>query len=269
MLIEETSAFDAVHTFECGQCFRWNSGNDGIYTGIAGGRVCRVDGRKIICDAGDEDFWRAYFDLSTDYAEIRSELLKSDKELEKCIDFGSGIRILKQDVWETIVSFIISANNNIPRIKRIIETLCEMYGDELKTDGGVYYAFPSAEQLAQLTCSDLAPLRAGYRDKYILDAAQKVASGEVELSALAAMEDDEARKTLMKIKGVGGKVADCIMLFSLGRFSVFPKDVWIKRILTEVYGIEERDTDNFVCKKYGQLAGFAQQYLYYYYRSIG
>ena len=266
MQISENHAFDAVHTFECGQCFRWNCNDEGVYTGIADGRVCHIKDREIICKDSDMVFWHRYFDFDTDYAKIQSSLSEKDKELKKCIEFGFGIRILRQNVWETIISFIISANNNIPRIKKIIETLCTMYGEEISDADKIYYSFPTPEKLASLECEDLAPLRAGYRDKYILDAARMVASGEVDLSYLDTMEDAELKKTLMKIKGVGGKVADCIMLFSLGRFSVFPTDVWIKRILNDVYGVGESDIMKFVSDKYGEYAGFAQQYLYYYYR---
>lgn len=268
MIIDKACAFDPVHTFECGQCFRWNLNDDGSYTGISSGKVCRIANREIICNEGDEEYWNKYFAFDIDYNEIQKELLKKDDKLSRCIEFGSGIRILQQDVWETIVSFIISANNNIPRIKRIIETMCGMFGDEIEFEGKVLYSFPSAKRMAELSREDLAPLRAGYRDTYILDAAKKVADEEVNPAELLNMTDEEAKKTLMKIKGVGSKVADCIMLFSLRRFSVFPKDVWIKRILTEVYGILDKETDLFVNKKYGSLAGFAQQYLYYYYRSL-
>lgn len=266
MLIDKNCAFDAIHTFECGQCFRWNCDGDGIYIGISCGRVCHIKERELICQRGDEDYWSEYFAFNTDYEKIKTSLIKLDDKLSECISYGHGIRILKQDVWETIISFIISANNNIPRIKKIIETLCELFGEKIADGDKTYYAFPSAERLAKLTCEDLAPLRAGYRDKYILDAAGKVASGEVNLKALCDMNDEDAKKELMKIKGVGGKVADCIMLFSLGRFSVFPTDVWIKRILNEVYGVEDKGIPQFVAEKYGNLAGFAQQYLYYYYR---
>lgn len=267
MFFEKTLPFDAIHTFECGQCFRWNE-KDGIYTGISSGKLCRIKGREIICDPADEDYWHEYFALNTDYNSIMEKLTVLDEKIKPCISFGNGIRILKQDIWETIISFIISANNNIPRIKKIIEKMCELFGDELISDGEKYYAFPSPEKLASLDKADLAPLKAGYRDTYILDAAQKVASGEVDISSLSGMTDEDAKKTLMKIKGVGGKVADCILLFSLGRYSVFPKDVWIKRILSDVYSIDEKDTDSFVKEKYGELGGFAQQYLYFYYRSI-
>ena len=267
MTVENNLPFDPVHIFECGQCFRWNADSDGVYTGIADGRVCRVCGREIICDKADEEYFKNYFALDTDYGEICAFLEKCDEKIKPCTKFGCGIRILKQNLWETVVSFIISANNNIPRIKKIIENMCSMFGNEILFEGKKYYSFPSADALAKLEPVDLAPLKAGYRDKYIIDAARKVASGEVNLSEVCDMSDKDAKKALMKIKGVGGKVADCIMLFSLGRFSVFPTDVWIKRILTCQYGVEDKEIQAFVANKYGKYAGFAQQYLYYYYRS--
>ena len=267
MLIDKINAFDPVHTFECGQCFRWNCDDRGIYTGISNGRVCRVDGQNIIFRDEDADYWKSYFALSTDYSKIKDTLLKMDVSIEKCINYGSGIRILKQDIWETIVSFIISANNNIPRIKRIIEALCTIFGDKIEAEEEAFYAFPSPEVISRLTKEDLAPLRVGYRDSYILDAAQKIVSGEVDIDKLPLMPDAEAKAELMKIKGVGGKVADCVMLFALERFSVFPTDVWIKRILADIYGIEDKNILQFVNEKYKSLAGFAQQYLYYYYRN--
>ncbi len=259
---------NAVHTFECGQCFRFNANEKGEYIGVSGGRVCRIDkDNNLFCKESDTEYWCEFLALETDYKKIKSELLIRDEKLKPCIEFGGGIRILKQDVWETIISFIISANNNIPRIKKIIESMCKSFGEEIEFEGSKYYAFPTPERMAELSLEDLAHLKAGYRDKYILDAAKKIAIGEVNLDELDAMTDSDAKKTLMKIKGVGGKVADCIMLFALGRFSVFPKDVWIKRILAQVYDISEKDAEVFAEQKYGDLAGFAQQYLYYYYRT--
>ncbi len=267
MLIIEKDSFNPIHTFECGQCFRWNYNDKGVYTGISRDKICRVTGDKIICNKSDIDFWREYFDLDTDYSKIKDILLKTDSTLDECIRFGGGIRILKQDLWETIVSFIISANNNIPRIKRIIETMCKMYGERIVSEEEVLYSFPSARVISNLKKADLAPLKVGYRDEYIIDAAQKVVNKEVDLDALSTMSDNEAKKELMKIKGVGDKVSDCILLFALKRFSVFPTDVWIKRILSNIYNVEDKDIIQFVSKKYKSLAGYAQQYLYYYYRN--
>lgn len=267
MLINEINSFNPVHTFECGQCFRWNCDQNGIYTGISDGRVCRVNGQSIIFDDKDTEYWREYFALDTDYCKIKSKLLRMDKKLCDCIEYGAGIRILKQDLWETIVSFIISANNNIPRIKRIIETMCTMYGDKIAVEEDNLFSFPSPEVVANLTKEDLAPLKVGYRDTYILDAAKKIESGEVNLSNLPNLSDKDAKIELMKIKGVGSKVADCILLFALGRFSVFPTDVWIKRILSDIYKVPDKEMQNFVNKKYKSLAGYAQQYMYYFYRN--
>ena len=260
------NSFDPVHIFECGQCFRWTADEKGVYTGVAGGKVCRVENGKIICSDEDNEFFSRYFSLDTDYSRIKTRLAADDETLKTCTEYGNGIRILMQDVWETTVSFIISSNNNIPRIRSIIEKMCILFGEPIETKYGTYYSFPAPEKLSVLSCEDLAPLRAGYRDKFILDAAQKVSAGEVDLQALASMDTPAAKKELMRIKGVGGKVADCILLFSLGRFEVFPKDVWIKRILDNVYGIGERDIDEFAFEKFGKYAGFAQQYLYYYFR---
>lgn len=264
--------FKPRHTFDCGQCFRWNATeNDGEYIGVAGGRVCRVVSDTVYCPDEDNSFWEEYFCSSIDYEEIKNKLSRNDKNLIKCIEYGYGIRILRQDIWETIISFIISANNNIPRIKKIIETMCSEFGEHIHADkslksGDNYYSFPSPEKLNSLDISDLSILRAGYRDKYIMDAASKVVSGEVDLNKLPNMTTADVKLELMKIKGVGPKVADCIMLFSLGRYELFPKDVWIKRILSVVYGVGDKDIDEFVYKKYNGLEGFAQQYLYYYYR---
>lgn len=268
--------FVPADTFDCGQCFRWNRLNedrDDTYIGVAGGRICKAAGDTIYCGDAENEFWSEYFAVGADYDAIKAELLKVDDRLEKCIEFGKGIRILKQDIWETIISFIISANNNIPRIKKIIETLCRLYGDEIEPPpelgldpGAKFYSFPSAERLMELEPEDLGELRAGYRDKYIIDAARKVGGGEVDLAAVSKLDTPSAKKELMKIKGVGGKVADCILLFSMGRFEVFPKDVWIKRVLSEVYGVGEKDIDGFVRDTFGMSGGYAQQYLYYYYR---
>ena len=257
--------FNSVATFECGQCFRWIDDGDG-YIGIVGDKVCRIKDMVLICPDEDNDFWREYFCLDFDYAGMKDILIKSDELLKKCIDFGKGIRILKQPLWETVVSFIISANNNIPRIRKIIDTLCSMYGDEIIFEGKSYYTFPDAKRLEGLTVEDLAPLKAGYRDKYILDAATKFASGEIDPEKLDTLTLGEVEKTLLGIKGVGKKVADCIMLFSLGKYEVFPQDVWIKRIMLEVYGVSENQAGRFATEKFGEFAGFAQQYLFYYYR---
>ncbi|MBR5155594.1 MAG: DNA glycosylase [Clostridia bacterium] len=265
--------FNLEQTFLCGQAFRWEKDANGVFYGVVANCAAKVyhyDQNTIYIESSNPDlvFWSNYLNFSFDYNKAE-ELLSKDKSLLACIKAGNGIRILRQDLWETIVSFIISANNNIPRIKKIINKMCELFGEEIQFDGKVFYGFPTPEVLAKLDLADLAPIRAGFRDKYILDAAKKVASGEVNLGQVAKLNNKTAKAELMKIKGVGTKVADCILLFSLGRHDVFPLDVWTKRIVQELYGIDEKSVPDFVCKKFGNNAGIAQQYLYYYYAIEG
>ncbi len=260
--------FRLEDTFLCGQCFRWKKDENGIFRGVVGSHAVKMyyaDENTIFVESSNPDlvYWSHYLSFSTDYNSIE-EQFQNDEILKKCIKVGKGIRILHQDLWETIVSFIISANNNIPRIQKIIEKMCELFGGEIDFDGGKYYGFPTAEKLASLTVEDLAPIKAGFRDKYILDAAKKVVSGEVDLEKIPALSDIDAKNELMKIKGVGSKVADCILLFALSRYKTFPKDVWIKRIMKEDYGVLEDNIDAFAREKFGNYAGIAQQYLYYY-----
>lgn len=261
--------FDLEQTFLCGQCFRWDKTEDGVFYGVVADNAVKAyyhDPKTIFIESSNPDlvFWSHYLNFSCDYNKAEEDLSK-DKILGPCIKLGQGIRILRQDLWETLISFIISANNNIPRIKRIIDNLCRLYGERIDFDGKTFYGFPKPETLANLELSDFAEIRAGFRDKYILDAAKKVVSGEVDLSKIPKLSNNEAKAELMKIKGVGTKVADCILLFSLGRHDVFPLDVWTKRILTEVYGITEKDIPDFIKSTFGNNAGLAQQYLYYYY----
>lgn len=260
---------DLQHTLQCGQCFRWRQGEDGCFYGVAGGRAARAwsDGGEVFLEASEEspEFWRRYFGLAADYAKIAGEL-RRDVILKKCIEHGYGIRILYQDMWETIISFICSANNNIPRIEKIIDKLCTLFGERIEWNGKEYFSFPTAKRLAELECEDLAPLRAGYRDKYIIDTARAVASGEADLESMRELPTAALRKELCRLSGVGPKVADCIMLFGMGRYEVFPKDVWTKRILQETYKVENGREDEFVRERFGRYAGIAQQYLYYYFR---
>ncbi len=265
--------FNLEQTFLCGQAFRWDKDQSGVFYGVAGNNVAKVyhfDENTIYIESNNPDlvYWSNYLNFSCDYNTVESAL-SCDKVLVPCINAGKGIRILRQDLWETIVSFIISANNNIPRIKKIINKMCEMFGEKIEFDGKVFYGFPTAETLSKLELSDLAPIRAGFRDKYILNAAQKVASGEINLDEIAKLNNKTAKSELMKIKGVGTKVADCVLLFSLGRHDIFPLDVWTKRIIQEVYGIEEKSVPEFIEKQFGKNAGIAQQYLYYYYAIEG
>ncbi len=261
--------FRLEQTFMCGQCFRWYRDGNGVFRGVVGKEAVKmyyVDENTIFVESTNPDlvYWSHYLNFSSDYNKIE-ESLSGDELLKKAIEKGRGIRIVKQEPWETIVSFIISANNNIPRIKKIIEKLCERFGNKIEFDREVFYGFPDPETLAVLSPEDLAEIKCGFRDKYIIDAAKKVASGEINLEKIHLMTDEDAKKELMKIKGVGPKVADCILLFAYQRHKIFPLDVWTKRILKEQYNVEEKEAEGFIKEKFGNYAGFAQQYLYNYF----
>ncbi len=265
--------FDLEQTFLCGQCFRWEKDENSVFYGVVANRAVKAyyhDPKTIYIESSDPDlvYWSHYLNFSCDYNTVEESLSKN-VQLRPSIEAGRGIRILRQDLWETLISFIISANNNIPRIKKIINKLCELYGERIDFDGKVFYGFPSPEVLASLELKDLAEIKTGFRDKYILDAAKKVASGEINLNEIPKLNNKAAKAELMKIKGVGTKVADCILLFSLGRHDIFPLDVWTKRILSEVYGVAEKELPEFIKQTFGKNAGIAQQYLYYYYAIQG
>ena len=257
--------FDLERIFECGQCFRWNADENGVYTGVALGKAAKIyrEGDKIFISGSLEDFeniWRGYFDLDRSYAEIRAGLC-TDDYMREASSFGAGIRILRQDKWEALCSFIISQCNNIPRIKKIVETLCRLFGEKLELFGEEYYTFPSAEKIAALTAEDLAPLRSGYRAPYIINAAKMVASGELDLEAVAQTDPNDALKTLKSLNGVGDKVANCVVLFGLQMLDAFPIDVWMKKALKAHY------EGGFDPKVFAPYAGIAQQYMFYFARS--
>ena len=266
--------FDAVHTFECGQCFRWVREMDGSYTGVVKNRVGNVkfqDGLLTIGNSGMKDFqdiWYDYLDLGRDYSAIKKALAK-DEIMEKAVAFGYGIRLLRQNIWEALISFIISSNNRIPRIMKVVAALSHSYGEELSAGGKSYYAFPAADRLKSVCLEELEVCKGGYRCKYILNTAEKVAKGAVELDKLGELDADNARELLTGLPGVGNKVAGCILLYSGTKYDVFPTDVWVKRVMEELYLKREasfKEIQAFAREYFGPLAGFAQQYLFYYAR---
>lgn len=253
---------DLAQTLDCGQCFRWNENSDGSFTGVAYGKCVNVkkkDSTLYINNANVDDFnniWKPYFDLELDYGKIKESISLIHPVLKEAAEYASGIRILRQEPYEALCTFIISQNNNIKRIKGIVQRLCENFGEEI--DDGVF-SFPSAERLAVLAPDDLAVLRAGFRNRYIIDAAQKVSSGEVDLEACKKIDYEEAQRELMKITGVGKKVADCTLLFGMHRIEAFPVDVWMKRALDNLF-------KGMTAKDFGEYAGIAQQYIFHYSR---
>lgn len=260
--VPQISDFNLAETLDCGQCFRWDPLPDGSFRGVAFSQQLHVyiDGGTLVLDGADQEsferYWRGYFDLDFDYGAVRARLSAQSEILAQAARYAPGIRLLKQDPWEALCSFIISQNNNISRIKGIIARLCQCFGDPIPGGG---HSFPPPERLRGLTPEDLQPLRCGFRAAYVLSAAQKVADGEVDLTAISTMELGKAREQLMKIKGVGPKVADCALLYGMHRLDAFPMDVWMKRAMGALFpGKKPED--------FGPYAGIAQQYLFHYSR---
>ena len=266
--------FELDHIFECGQCFRWKKQSDGSYIGVIKQGVIKInkDNNCVqICAEvlGDiEHICKEYFDLETDYSNIQTILCENDENMKKAVEYGQGIRILNQDMWEMLISFIISAANNIPRISKTIENISREYGKGIKFEGETFYLFPTPEELSKATKEDLRKLNLGFRDKYVFAATQKVVNGEIDLNEIEKMPLNEAKKELMKIPGVGAKVADCILLFSMKKKEAFPVDTWIKKVMNELYLDSTNITkiNEYATKKFGMYAGIAQQYLFYYKR---
>ena len=279
--IENIDSFELADIFDCGQCFRWNKQNDGSYTGIFKNNVLNVQKQrdtvifKGICNGDIEETVRDYFDLDRDYEGIKKQLSKIDENVKTSVEYGKGIRILNQDLWETIISFIISANNNIPRIKGIIERLAKTYGKEIEWNGNKYYTFPTAEELKDVSVEDFRKLGTGFRDIRLYETTHMILDRKVNLEQLQNNPNTiEVREQLLSLSGVGPKVADCILLFStLKRFEVFPIDVWVRRVMNELYiknpdetKVNKKQIEKLAKEKFGNLAGIAQQYLFYWKR---
>ena len=280
-ILENIKSFDPVHIFECGQCFRWNKEIDGSYTGVFKSNVVNVkkENDKVMIKGISEGNFKQecieYFDLERDYEGIKNKLSKVDDNLKNSIKYGSGIRILNQNLWETLISFIISANNNIPRIKGIIERLSENYGNKIVFNNKEYYTFPTPKELSKASVSDLRKLGLGFRDIRVYETTKIINENKQKLQQLENEKDvNKLRELLLEFPGVGPKVADCIMLFStLKRLEVFPIDVWVRRVMNELYiknadetKVNKKELENLAKEKYGNLAGIAQQYLFYWRR---
>lgn len=280
-VLENVNSFELKDIFDCGQCFRWNLQEDGSYTGVFGNNVLKVkkDNNQVVfkgvCEKDIKSTVEEYFDLNRNYEEIKEKLSKIDDNMRISIEYGKGIRILNQDLWETIISFIISTNNNIPRIKGIIERLSKAYGTKMTWRGKDYYTFPSVEQLRDVTVREYRDLGLGFRDKRIYETTQMIIKGQVDLEKMQENPNTmEVREQLLTLSGVGPKVADCILLFSdLKRFEVFPIDVWVRRVMNDLYIKQEDETkvskkqiEKIAEEKFGNLAGLAQQYLFYWRR---
>lgn len=278
VIIKGVKNFELPHIFECGQCFRWNKQSSGSYIGIAYGRVIEVEKKGedvILYNSSLEDFnsiWRDYFDLNRDYSKIKEEF-SEDPLLKKAVVFGNGIRLLQQEPFELVISFIISANNRIPMIKRAIDNISRKWGKTIEYKGNTYYSFPEPDKLNIASEEELEACSTGFRAKYIKDTVAKICSSnmpaEYNLKYIKGLSDDECHNELQKFSGIGPKVADCIMLFSMQKYSAFPVDVWVKRAMAYFYlapDVSLKKIREFGRNKFGELSGFAQQYLFYYAR---
>lgn len=267
-VVDGLKDFNLDHIFDCGQCFRWKKEENGSYTGVAKGKIANMsfeDGTLIIDNSTEKDFneiWKSYLDLDRNYGEIKEFLKANDQVINDAIEYGQGIRILQQDVWEAIVSFIISQNNHIPRIKGCIDNLSKEFGSFVGNYKGVdYYSLPSPEKLASLSEEELAPVKLGYRAKYLIETGKQVTEKGM----------PKNYEEVLALTGVGPKVANCICLFGLAKMDSFPIDVWVKRVMNKLYGFEEKDVkgmEAFAKERFGDLGGIAQQYLFYYMRNF-
>ncbi|NLW03551.1 MAG: 8-oxoguanine DNA glycosylase [Clostridiaceae bacterium] len=273
VILRDVESFDLEQTFECGQCFRWRRLESGNWLGIVRGLVVEAEKKGddiIFHNMSPTDFtevWHDYFDLGRDYGTLQRKLAENDPIMEKAIEFAPGLRLLRQDFYETLISFIVSQNNNIPRIRRIIECLAENYGKPVEYKGQILYSFPESNVLSVLSEKSFECIRAGYRAKYIIRASQQAL--ELDISALEGMDSAGVRQELLRFYGVGGKVADCIGLFSGLMPDAFPVDRWVRRVMTTLYpgsGTSNEEIAAFARREFGELAGIAQQYLFYYAR---
>ena len=281
LLLLEPNGLDLDATFGCGQCFRWQRQPDGSWEGVVAGRAVRAailpgEGGGRLCLEGlagpdpalEPDFWAGYFALDLDYPALLERMRAAHRGLAGCIGCAPGIRVLRQPFFETLVTFLISQNNNIPRIRGIVDRLCRALGQPL--DGaGRLYAFPTPGRLAALEEADLAFLRAGWRAGYILDAARRAAAGQLDEAALRALPLADARARLMEVRGVGPKVADCTLLYGLGRWDAYPVDVWMRRADRALFTARVKDPAAYLNRKTGGCAGIAQQYIFAWARASG
>ena len=280
LVLKNIDSFKLEDIFECGQCFRWDKQEDGSYIGVIKNGVLKVSkqGKSVAFEGvleGDiNSIVYDYFDLETNYNDFKDRLSKIDDNMKRSIEFGNGIRILNQDLWEMVISFIISANNNIPRIKGIINRISEKVGQKVTWNGKDYFLFPSPEELSKLSVADLRALGTGFRDKRIYNTTQMIINKEFNLDSLIKIKStEEIRNELLKLHGVGEKVADCILLFALHRFDTFPVDVWVRRVMNVLYihnedeaKVNKKQIREVAYSLFGEIEGIAQQYLFYWAR---
>ncbi|MCL1914416.1 MAG: DNA-3-methyladenine glycosylase 2 family protein [Eubacteriaceae bacterium] len=273
LVFEGIGDFDVVKAFDSGQTFRFRQTSQNSVEGIVGGQLLGLaqEGERITATfetgAFDKQQLFSYLAFDVDYKYILGQI-NTDEIMSGALKSGKGIRVLRQDLWECLITFILSQNNNIPRIASLVQSLCAALGEPFGSDQ--YFAFPTPQQVLSGGMDVLSKLKMGYRDEYVYLAAKLVAEGDLDLKALAAKETKDAKTSLMGLKGVGSKVADCVLLFGMARYEVCPHDVWVKKVFSERYGfgqVSEKQTYGFAKEKWGAYAGIAQQFLFYHERN--
>ncbi len=268
----KTKCFNLKYTLECGQCFRWNKTDEG-YVGVIKDRVIKIRQDKDILYVRSnnvdnlERVITEYLNLDIDYDSIEKRISKVDEHVKKAVSNTSGLRFLKQDLFETIISYIISANNNIPRISKSVNEISKRYGDKIEFEGDEYYLFPTPKQLENVGIIEYRECGVGFRDNYIYDTVKKITSNEIDLLKLKDLDTYELKKVLLSLKGVGPKVADCILLFACSRTEVFPIDTWVEKIMQKLY-FDNKETSKKKIQAYADEffkddAGIIQQHLFY------
>ncbi|MEG0074123.1 MAG: DNA glycosylase [Clostridia bacterium] len=272
MIEIKVTCFNLQETLDCGQCFRWYKNEDSSFTGVIKDRVVNLKQEKdiIYIDSNKEENLeetiKEYLDLNVEYIDIEKEIYNIDTNIQKALQNTSGMRILNQDKFETVISYIISANNNIPRIKKSVDEISKKYGEKQIYKGKEYYTFPSVASLSKASKEDLRALGVGFRDKYIVSTVDKIKSKENFLEDLDKLSTDDLKKELITFSGVGSKVADCVILFAYNRKEAFPVDTWVKKVMQKLY-YSCNEIDNKIIledskKRFGKYAGIIQQHLF-------
>ena len=271
----KVNCFNLKYTLECGQCFRWQEVEENVYIGVIKDRVLKIKqkGNNIYISSNKmenlENVVREYFDLKIDYEMIEKQIENIDEHIKNALKNSSGIRILNQDFFETLISYIISANNNIPRISKSVNEISKRYGTKVTFEKEDYYLFPTAKQLQDVSIEDYRKCGVGFRDSYIYYTVKEILNGNLDIEKITKMPTNSLREELLKLKGVGPKVADCILLFSCQRKEVFPIDVWVERVMSVLYfketsgKMKKKDILKYAEEKFGVYSGIVQQHLFF------
>lgn len=274
-LILKVKCFNLKYTLECGQCFRWNKVDENVYIGVIKDRIVKVkqNGDALVIESSNYDNLQAvitdYFDLDEDYSVIERRVSKIDENVKAAVKNTSGIRILNQEFFETLMSYIISANNNIPRISKLINLISEKYGKKVVFEDNNYYLFPTVEELKNVTEDDFKKCGVGFRARYLKHAVEDVLDNKIDIDDILSLNTEQSKERLLRIMGVGPKVADCILLFSLKKREVFPIDVWVERVMTNLYfkdygrALKKKEILDYARNNFKEDAGIVQQHLFY------